>query len=79
MEDKKIIIQAPINTITEKLVFRQVMDLHEIPAPIYSEGGLKGHAVIAHNHTLAPSRLDMEIFFNAVLTEKDQILPLFNL
>jgi len=78
MDDKKIIIQAPIETITEKLVFRQVMDLNEITAPIYSEGGLKGHAVVAHNYDLLHSRMDMEMFFNAVLTEKNQILPLFN-
>ena len=78
IEDKKIIIQAPIDQITEKLVFRQVMDLNEITAPIYSEGGLKGHAVVAHNHDLVHSRMDMEMFFNAVLIEKNQILPLFN-
>ena len=78
MEDKKIIINAAVDTITEKLVFKHVPDLQEISAPIYSEGGLKGHAVVAPNHAMAPSRLDMEMFFNAVLTEKDQILPLFN-
>lgn len=78
MDDKKIIIQAPIDKITEKLLFRQVMNLNEITSPIYSEGGLKGHAVVARNLELADSRMDMEMFFNAVLTEKNQILPLFN-
>lgn len=78
LEDNKIILHEPVDRITDKLTFKQVMSLDEIAAVIYSEGALKGYAVVAINHKQEPSRMDMEIFFNAVLTEKQQILSQFN-
>jgi ABC-2 type transport system ATP-binding protein len=78
LEDKKIILHQPVDHITEKLAFKQVMSLDEIATPIYSEGALKGYAVVAVNSKQEHSRLDMEMFFNAVLTEKQQILSQFN-
>lgn len=78
LEDKKIILNQSVDQITEKLAFKQVMNLDEIAQPIYSEGGLKGYAVVAVNNRNEQSRLDMEIFFNAVQTEKQQILSQFN-
>lgn len=78
LEDKKIILHQSVDQITEKLVFKQVMNLEEVAAPIYSEGALKGYAVVAVNSKHEQSRLDMEMFFNAVQTEKQQILSQFN-
>ncbi|MXV17931.1 ABC transporter ATP-binding protein [Hufsiella ginkgonis] len=78
LEDKRIIIREPVERITQKLVFKQVNQPTELIAPIYYEGGLKGYAVVGVNHDEEESRLDMEIFFNAVLSEKQQIVPLFN-
>jgi ABC-2 type transport system ATP-binding protein len=78
LEDKKIILHQPVDHITEKLTFKQVMSLDEIATPIYSEGALKGYAVVAVNNKQEHSRLDMEMFFNAVLTEKQLILSQFN-
>lgn len=77
LEDAHIILNEPVTRITEKLSFRHVMSLEETEAPIYSEGALKGYAVVAVNRRQEHSRLDMEMFFNAVLTEKDSILSLF--
>lgn len=78
LEDHRVILQQPVSSITEKLSFRQVMSLEETEAPIYSEGGLKGYAVVAVNRRAEQSRMDMEMFFNAVMAEKEKILPLFN-
>ena len=78
LENGRIILKEPVNRITEKLSFRQVMSLEETEAPLYSEGALKGYAVVAVNRRQEQSRLDMEMFFNAVMVEKDRILPLFN-
>jgi ABC-2 type transport system ATP-binding protein len=77
LEDKRIIVNESIDRITEKLVFKQVMQLDEVSAPVYSEGGLKGHAVMALNTQHEHSKMDMEIFFNAVLAEKNQVLSQF--
>lgn len=78
LEDSRIILQEPVSRITEKLSFRQVMSLEETEPPIYSEGALKGYAVVAVNRREEHSGLDMEMFFNAVMVEKEKILPLFN-
>lgn len=77
LEDRRIILQESVSGITEKLAFRQVMSLEETEMPIYSEGALKGYAVVAINRKAEQSRMDMEMFFNAVMTEKEKILPLF--
>jgi ABC-2 type transport system ATP-binding protein len=77
LEDKQIIVNESIERITEKLVFKQVMQLDEIGARVYSEGGLKGHAVIGVNTLHEDSKIDMEMFFNAVLAEKTQIQSQF--
>jgi len=78
LKDKNIMVNEPIDRITDKLVFKQVMDMGTIKDVIYSEGGLKGYAVIAPNHQHESSRLDMEMFFNAAITEQQQIVQLFN-
>ena len=78
LEDKQIILHEPVDNITEKLAFKQVMNLDEVASPIYSEGALKGYAVVALNNKQENSKLDMEMFFNAVLSEKQQILSQFN-
>jgi ABC-2 type transport system ATP-binding protein len=78
LEDKQIILNQPVENITEKLAFKQVINLDEVASPIYNEGALKGHAVVAINHKKENSRLDMEMFFNAVLSEKQLVLSQFN-
>jgi ABC-2 type transport system ATP-binding protein len=78
LEDKKIILHEPVENITQKLAFKQVLNLDEIASPVYSEGALKGYAVVAVNKNNETSRLDMEMFFNAVLAEKQAILSQFN-
>jgi ABC-2 type transport system ATP-binding protein len=78
LEDQHIILNQPVENITDKLAFKQVMTLDEVASPIYSEGALKGYAVVAINHKKENSRLDMEMFFNAVLSEKELILSQFN-
>jgi ABC-2 type transport system ATP-binding protein len=78
LEDKQIILNQPVENITEKLAFKHVINLDEVTSPIYNEGALKGYAVVAINHKKENSRLDMEMFFNAVLSEKQLVLSQFN-
>lgn len=77
LEDNRIILKEPVGRITEKLSFRQVMSLEETESPLYSEGALRGYAVVTVNRKEEQSRLDMEMFFNAMMVEKEKILPLF--
>ena len=78
LDDKKIILHEGVDTIAQKIVFKQVLDLKQVENCIYSEGGLKGHVVVAENINQENSKLDMELFFNAITTQKNQIISLFN-
>lgn len=78
LDDKKIILQENVDDITEKLVFKHVLDLSQAANVIYSEGGLKGHVVVTENLNQENSKLDMELFFNAITVQKNLILSLFN-
>jgi ABC-2 type transport system ATP-binding protein len=78
LDDQKIIINETTEAISEKLLFTQTMDLATVPTPLYQEGGLKGFAVLLENKNQQNSKLDIEFFFNAVLSNKVGILPLFN-
>ncbi|RZL66374.1 MAG: ABC transporter ATP-binding protein [Pedobacter sp.] len=78
LDNKKIILQEAVDKITEKLVFKQVLDLSQTANVIYSEGGLKGHVVVAENINQENSKLDMELFFNAINVQKNLILSIFN-
>lgn len=78
LDERRILLQESVESITGKLAFHQVMDPAEVTHPLFSEGALKGYAVVARNEGQEHTRLDMEMFFNAVLAEKQQILPLFN-
>jgi len=78
LDDKKIIFQENVDDITEKLVFKQVLDLSQAANVIYSEGGLKGYVVVAENLNQENTKLDMELFFNAITVQKNLILSLFN-
>jgi ABC-2 type transport system ATP-binding protein len=77
LDDKKIILQADVDDITAKIVFKQVMDLGQTENVIYSEGGLKGYVIAAENLHQENSKLDMELFFNAITAKKNLILSLF--
>ncbi len=78
LEDEHIILDQSVENITQKIAFKQVMQLAEVDQLIYSEGALKGHAVLAVNTNNEHTRLDMEMFSNALLSEKQQIISLFN-
>jgi ABC-2 type transport system ATP-binding protein len=78
LEDEHIIFDQSIECITEKIVFKQVITLEEAKQLIYSEGTLKGYAVVAANTNNEHTRLDIEMFFNALSAEKEKMTSLFN-
>ncbi|WP_442795204.1 ABC transporter ATP-binding protein [Pelobium manganitolerans] len=78
LEDEHIIFDQSVESITQKLAFKQAMQLNEVENLIYSEGALRGHAVVAENIHNEHTRFDMEMFFNALASEKQQMVSLFN-
>ncbi|ANQ47754.1 ABC transporter ATP-binding protein [Flammeovirga yaeyamensis] len=65
----KVVFNETLDTISEKLLFTTA-DKVEASDIIYTENGVAEDKVVAINHTDAPSRINLELLFNAVLTEK---------
>ncbi len=77
MDGHEIVFNEPVENITKKLLFR-VADRNETDeAVIYSEDSLRGLYQVKENTTGEESKLDIELLFNAVFTDKKRIMNLF--
>ncbi len=77
MEKHEIVFNQTIEEITKKLYFC-VSDRNEKDnAVIYSEETLRGLYQVCENKTGDDSKLDIELLFNAVLSNTQQIVKLF--
>jgi len=78
IEDHRIVFRENVETVTDKLCFKTVNSLEEVGPVLFSNDTLRGHAVVIENKTKEASRLDMEMLFNAVLDQPEQISKIFN-
>ena len=77
MDGHEIVFNEPVENITKKLLFR-VADRNETDETvIYSEDSLRGLYQVKENTTGEESKLDIELLFNAIFTEKKRIMNLF--
>ncbi len=77
MEKHEIVFNQPIEEITKKLFFRVADRNEKDEHVIYSEDTLRGLYQVCENTTGEESKLDIELLFNAILTEKNKIVKLF--
>ena len=77
MENHEIVFNQPIENITKKLLFRIADRNEKSDNVIYSEDTLRGLYQVSENKTGEESKLDIELLFNAILTEKNKIVKLF--
>lgn len=78
LDSGEIVINSTTEEITDKLVFRVVDSLEEAPDAIYSEDTLRGIYTVSPNVNQMESKLDLELFFNAVLANKQKVKQLFS-
>ena len=77
MDRHEIVFNEPVENITKKLLFK-VADRNETDETvIYSEDSLRGLYQVKENTTGEESKLDIELLFNAIFTEKKRIMNLF--
>ena len=76
LDENKIALKATVEEITDKLCFKRVKEIDE--TVIYAEPSLAGYNAVTANYHKEDSKLDMELLFNAVLTEKNKLKPIFN-
>ncbi len=76
IDDRDIVLKASVEEITQKLCFKRVKELDNMA--IYSEPSLLGYNVLLPNYDNEDSKLDIELLFNAVLSERTKIKAAFN-
>ena len=78
MDNHEIALNEAIETITDRLLFR-LQDKEKNDAPvIYSEDTLRGVYQVCENVNREDSKLDIELLFNALCTNKKRIRQIFN-
>lgn len=78
VEDGKMLLNASIGDISDKLCFKTVAQLVETHKTIYSESSFGGHTVVVPNTEGADTKVNLELLFNAVITNPQAIHQLFN-
>lgn len=76
LDENDIALKASVEEITEKLTFKKVKEIDA--SIIYAEQSLSGYNAILPNYHQEESKLDIELLFNAILTEKTKFKPLFD-
>ncbi|CAL1521659.1 ABC transporter ATP-binding protein [Chitinophaga sp. MM2321] len=78
IDEHKIIFNQDVGTVTDKLSFKLLNQLDDRQHVLYADSSLRGHAVVMKNINMEQSRIDMELLFNAVLSNRQPIQELFN-
>jgi len=78
MDGHEIVFNEPNENITKKLLFKVVDHNETDESVIYSEESMRGLYQVRENTTGEESKLDIELLFNAVFTDKKRIMNLFN-
>ncbi len=78
VDEGELIVNANMNTIAQKISFKQFANENEAWDSIYSENNLMGtSAVVLNQHEENDSRMDTELFFNAAIANKPVMQSLF--
>jgi ABC-2 type transport system ATP-binding protein len=77
MDKHEIVFNQDINNITNKLLFRVADRNTTDDTVLYSEDTLRGLFQVCKNPNGEDSKLDIELLFNAVLSNKNEIVKLF--
>jgi len=75
MDNSKVLLQGTLDEITEKLTFR-ALDKDE--KALYEESSVKGRWGVVENSSGEFSKVDMELLFNAVISNKKEIERIFS-
>jgi ABC-2 type transport system ATP-binding protein len=78
VDEGKLLMNASVNTITEKLLFETVNKLPENSKILYSEKHLKGISIVRENTTGDDTRINLESLFNGVTSKPELAKEIFN-
>lgn len=75
MDNSRVLLQGTLDEITEKLTFRALEDDEK---SLYEESSLKGRWGVVENTSGEFSKVDIELLFNAVISNKKEIERIFS-
>jgi ABC-2 type transport system ATP-binding protein len=78
IDNGKLLLNEPIDVITEKLIFETVDEIPNQARVIYSERHLKGHSLVRENNTGEDTRINLENLFNGVTSNPQIAKEIFN-
>ena len=77
LDKGKIIFHEDVDTIGRRLVFEKCQNLADIHQPLYVSQDLGGYCIISKNEQGLENQIDIEVLFNAILTDPEKINSVF--
>lgn len=77
IDQGEIIFHESNDRITEKLAFQIEEDNRDPSCFLYSEDNIRGRMVVRENTDSIETKLDIELFFNALMSNKEKIRNIF--
>lgn len=77
IDDGRILFDQTVESITRKLSFRFAYSQEDVATALYSESSLSGNAIVAPNLTDEESKIDLELLYKAIVTNRDNVTKLF--
>ena len=77
LDDSEILLHATVERITEKLCFKNLTHMEHPDRILYSESSFRGLSAVMENTTHEPSKVDLELLFNATLLNRERIREIF--
>ena len=78
VDEGQVLLNASVDLIGEKLVFKMVDKVLDTNEALYAETGMKGTAVVVENRTAENSKVNLEHLFSAVTDNPVRIKQIFN-
>lgn len=78
LDNSEVLLNATTEEIAKKLCFKNVITVTDHEKVLYSEHSLRGFSIVTQNVDNEHSKADLELLFNATLTNQSRIKQLFN-
>ncbi len=78
LNDNRIVFNENLNDVSTKLSFMTYSDYEKPQNILYDEPSFAGGNAIIANNSEHPTRVDMELLFNAIVCDKNKIANQFN-
>ncbi len=78
LDNSEVLLNATTEEIAEKLCFKNVTTVTNHENVLYSEHSIRGFSIVTENTNHEVSKTDLELLFNATLSNQSLIKQLFN-